>query len=254
MRSDWPSCARSSSATCACSPSARAWLDARLDEYRWLLEELRVSLFAQELRTPQPVSVKRLDKVWSHMLALSTPSARRFRRRRFGYIGLRRSGATGAGLVGRIRLEQHMGIIGMIVIGFIVGSGRPGDPAGHAGARVHPDDAARHRRLVRRRLSPARLLGLYQAGEGGRLRRFGPRRDAAAVHRRQGQGRRRSGKAMNATPATPATGSSCPAREREIEAVARHCRRLVTRRALIGGRRRGRADARPRLGHRRRAC
>jgi ATP-dependent helicase HrpA len=38
--------------------------DARLDEYRWLLEELRVSLFAQELRTPQPVSVKRLDKAW----------------------------------------------------------------------------------------------------------------------------------------------------------------------------------------------
>jgi ATP-dependent helicase HrpA len=29
-----------------------------------LLEELRVSLFAQELRTPQPVSVKRLDKAW----------------------------------------------------------------------------------------------------------------------------------------------------------------------------------------------
>ncbi len=41
--------------------------DARLIEYRWLLEELRVSLFAQELRTPQPVSVKRLDKVWSQM-------------------------------------------------------------------------------------------------------------------------------------------------------------------------------------------
>jgi ATP-dependent helicase HrpA len=38
--------------------------DARLDEYRWLLEELRVSFFAQELRTPQPVSVKRLDKAW----------------------------------------------------------------------------------------------------------------------------------------------------------------------------------------------
>jgi ATP-dependent helicase HrpA len=37
---------------------------ARMDEYRWLLEELRVSLFAQELRTPQPVSVKRLDKAW----------------------------------------------------------------------------------------------------------------------------------------------------------------------------------------------
>ena len=42
--------------------------DARLDEYRWLLEELRVSLFAQELRTPQPVSIKRLDKVWGQLL------------------------------------------------------------------------------------------------------------------------------------------------------------------------------------------
>jgi ATP-dependent helicase HrpA len=38
--------------------------DARLQEYRWLLEELRVSLFAQELRTPMPVSAKRLQKVW----------------------------------------------------------------------------------------------------------------------------------------------------------------------------------------------
>ncbi len=42
--------------------------DARLDEFRWLLEELRVSLFAQELRTPQPVSVKRLDKVWAQLM------------------------------------------------------------------------------------------------------------------------------------------------------------------------------------------
>jgi len=40
---------------------------ARLDEYRWLLEELRVSLFAQELRTPQPVSSKRLDKAWAQI-------------------------------------------------------------------------------------------------------------------------------------------------------------------------------------------
>jgi ATP-dependent helicase HrpA len=29
-----------------------------------MLEELRVSLFAQELRTPMPVSVKRLERVW----------------------------------------------------------------------------------------------------------------------------------------------------------------------------------------------
>jgi ATP-dependent helicase HrpA len=41
--------------------------DTRLDEYRWLLEELRVSLFAQELRTPQPVSVKRLSKAWEQI-------------------------------------------------------------------------------------------------------------------------------------------------------------------------------------------
>ncbi len=41
--------------------------DARLQEVRWLLEELRVSFFAQELRTPQPVSVKRLDKAWSQL-------------------------------------------------------------------------------------------------------------------------------------------------------------------------------------------
>ena len=38
--------------------------DTRLEEFRWLLEELRVSLFAQELRTPMPVSVKRLQKAW----------------------------------------------------------------------------------------------------------------------------------------------------------------------------------------------
>jgi ATP-dependent helicase HrpA len=41
--------------------------DPRMDEYRWLLEELRVSLFAQELKTPMPVSVKRLQKVWETM-------------------------------------------------------------------------------------------------------------------------------------------------------------------------------------------
>ena len=41
--------------------------DPKLLEYRWLLEELRVSLFAQELRTPMPVSLKRLQKVWESM-------------------------------------------------------------------------------------------------------------------------------------------------------------------------------------------
>ena len=43
--------------------------DARLDEFRWWLEELRVSLFAQELKTPQPVSAKRLDKIWAQAFA-----------------------------------------------------------------------------------------------------------------------------------------------------------------------------------------
>jgi ATP-dependent helicase HrpA len=42
-------------------------MDDRLQEFRWLLEELRVSFFAQELRTPQPVSVKRLDKAWQQL-------------------------------------------------------------------------------------------------------------------------------------------------------------------------------------------
>jgi ATP-dependent helicase HrpA len=42
-------------------------LDERMSEFRWLLEELRVSFFAQELRTPQPVSVKRLEKAWGQL-------------------------------------------------------------------------------------------------------------------------------------------------------------------------------------------
>ena len=52
------------------SPWERAWREAKgrpstfLEEFRWLLEELRVGLFAQELKTPVPVSVKRLEKMW----------------------------------------------------------------------------------------------------------------------------------------------------------------------------------------------
>ena len=42
--------------------------DAFLDEFRWLLEELRVALFAQELKTTSPVSVKRLQKMWDSRL------------------------------------------------------------------------------------------------------------------------------------------------------------------------------------------
>jgi ATP-dependent helicase HrpA len=41
---------------------------ALLAQYRWLIEEFRVSLFAQELRTPVPVSAKRLDALWRDVL------------------------------------------------------------------------------------------------------------------------------------------------------------------------------------------
>lgn len=41
-----------------------AWPD-RYVEFRWMLEELRVSLFAQELKTAMPVSSKRLQKAWA---------------------------------------------------------------------------------------------------------------------------------------------------------------------------------------------
>ena len=42
-------------------------IDARMEEFGWLLQELRVSLFAQELKTPVIVSVKRLEKLWETM-------------------------------------------------------------------------------------------------------------------------------------------------------------------------------------------
>ncbi len=41
--------------------------DPRLEEIRWMLEELRVSLFAQQLGTAYPVSVKRVDARWREL-------------------------------------------------------------------------------------------------------------------------------------------------------------------------------------------
>jgi ATP-dependent helicase HrpA len=41
--------------------------DARLAALRWTLEELQVSLFAQELKTPYPVSYKRLERAWAEL-------------------------------------------------------------------------------------------------------------------------------------------------------------------------------------------
>ena len=40
---------------------------AELQAFRWHIEELRVSLFAQELKTPYPVSMKRLQKLWEEL-------------------------------------------------------------------------------------------------------------------------------------------------------------------------------------------
>ena len=51
----------------ASSPERVLIDEAAFAEHRWLLEEFRVSLFAQELRTPFPVSIKKLDAVWAQV-------------------------------------------------------------------------------------------------------------------------------------------------------------------------------------------
>jgi ATP-dependent helicase HrpA len=38
--------------------------DPEMETYRWMVEEFRVSLFAQELKTSMPISGKRLDAQW----------------------------------------------------------------------------------------------------------------------------------------------------------------------------------------------
>ncbi len=43
--------------------------DPVLADFRWQIEELRISLFAQELKTPYPVSAKRLQKLWEDVSA-----------------------------------------------------------------------------------------------------------------------------------------------------------------------------------------
>jgi ATP-dependent helicase HrpA len=49
------------------SDRARGIRDPNLEELRWMLEELRVSLWAQQLKTPYPVSFKRVEKVWGEL-------------------------------------------------------------------------------------------------------------------------------------------------------------------------------------------
>lgn len=45
--------------------AAREQTSQALEDYRWLLEEYRVSLFAQTVKTAVPVSATRLDKLWA---------------------------------------------------------------------------------------------------------------------------------------------------------------------------------------------
>lgn len=46
---------------------ARGVYDPAMEQFRWMLEELRVSLFAQDLKTSVPASVKRLEKMWEQV-------------------------------------------------------------------------------------------------------------------------------------------------------------------------------------------
>ena len=41
---------------------AQTWGPGAHDRFRWLLEEFRVSLFAQELGTSLPISPRRIDR------------------------------------------------------------------------------------------------------------------------------------------------------------------------------------------------
>jgi ATP-dependent helicase HrpA len=66
LMAEWQSAASQFQRTIKNQPMKN--LDPRMSDFRWMLEELRVSLFAQELRTPMPVSSKRLQKVWESML------------------------------------------------------------------------------------------------------------------------------------------------------------------------------------------
>ena len=63
---DWESVARPWQKLLQGSKGSASYVMAEhqgLQDFRWQLEELRVALFAQELKTPSPISLKRLEKV-----------------------------------------------------------------------------------------------------------------------------------------------------------------------------------------------
>ena len=45
-------------------------VDPDLDQFRWMIEEYRVSRFAQQLGTSLTISAKRLDKQWKKVRQL----------------------------------------------------------------------------------------------------------------------------------------------------------------------------------------
>ncbi|HEX9584411.1 MAG TPA: DUF3418 domain-containing protein, partial [Gammaproteobacteria bacterium] len=47
--------------------ASRGRRDEELDQYRWMIEEYRISLFAQEIGTAYPVSRQRLDRQWTRV-------------------------------------------------------------------------------------------------------------------------------------------------------------------------------------------
>ena len=66
-------------ASASSATGRRARTSRALDGFRWLLEELQVSLFAQELKTPFPVSYKRVEKAWTDLATLNGGCFRLFR-------------------------------------------------------------------------------------------------------------------------------------------------------------------------------
>ncbi|CAM3692079.1 ATP-dependent RNA helicase HrpA [Polynucleobacter antarcticus] len=67
---DWESVARPWQKLIQNSQGSHGYIvnnDEPLQEFRWQLEELRVALYAQELKTPTPMSLKRLEKVLSSL-------------------------------------------------------------------------------------------------------------------------------------------------------------------------------------------
>jgi ATP-dependent helicase HrpA len=44
-------------------------LDEALQQWRWALEEYRISVFAQGMKTAYPVSIQRLEKLWHNVAA-----------------------------------------------------------------------------------------------------------------------------------------------------------------------------------------